>query len=49
MNFVGPLQISKKGNQYLIMAIDSNTLKAFAIPISKCSHEVTIDLLEDTM
>ena len=47
IDFIGPLRISKKGNQYLITAIDYGTSKAFAIPIPKRSHEVAIDLLED--
>jgi len=47
IDFVGPLRISKKENQYLITAIDYGTSKAFAIPIPKRSHEVAIDLLEN--
>ena len=47
IHFIGPLQISKNGNQYLVIAIDYGTLKAFVNPISKSLSEVAIDLLED--
>src|SRR5579859_4055106 len=46
MDFVGPLVTTKKGNKYLITAIDYATSKAFAIPLQERSAAAAVRLLE---
>src|SRR5579859_432401 len=46
MDFVGPLVTTKKGNRYLVTAIDYATSKAFAIPLQERSAAAAVRLLE---
>src|SRR5579859_3240389 len=46
MDFIGPLVTTKKGNKYLIMAIDYAMSKAFAIPLQEKLSAVAVRLLE---
>ena len=47
IDFVGPLVGTPSGNQYLITAIDFNTSKALAYPLSARSADSAVELLEE--